>query len=369
MLFYKVGPSPSTWWGMLRTSNDGGGHWTEPQRLPKGIFGPIKNKPLQLENGDLLCPSSVESAAGWRLRFERTTDLGKTWSIVTPSGDKPFDAIQPAILVHPDKRLQALVRTRYDQVGQTWSDDGGLTWTAPILTGLPNPNSGFDALTLRDSRFLLVNNHTVADRSPLDVLVSDDGRRWFNVYSLEGGEGEFSYPACIQTRDGLVHIVYPWKRTRIKHVVLDPAQLRPWAPQSAKPTANASQPGSLIGPPGVVIDYSPARTGKYIGSPTIAVLPNGDYVARPRFLWSQEQRRAMCPQRGFFGRADRGQTWKQISTIDGAFWSLLFVHHDAFIPIGYRPRVWQYRHPSFQRRRRYVDIANQPSHRLAVRHR
>ena len=24
LLFYKVGPSPSTWWGMLRTSNDGG---------------------------------------------------------------------------------------------------------------------------------------------------------------------------------------------------------------------------------------------------------------------------------------------------------------------------------------------------------
>src|SRR4051812_19201122 len=53
MLFYKVGPSPSAWWGMLTTSTDNGATWTAPRRLPDGILGPIKNKPVQLANGDL----------------------------------------------------------------------------------------------------------------------------------------------------------------------------------------------------------------------------------------------------------------------------------------------------------------------------
>ena len=61
MLFYKVGPSPSRWWGMLCTSGDGGQTWGESRRLPDGILGPVKNKPLQVAGGDLICPSSTES--------------------------------------------------------------------------------------------------------------------------------------------------------------------------------------------------------------------------------------------------------------------------------------------------------------------
>ncbi len=79
VLFYKVGPSPDTWWGMLTTSSDEGQTWSSPRRLPPGILGPIKNKPLAQADGSLLCGSSTEHD-GWRVHFERTTDLGKTWS-------------------------------------------------------------------------------------------------------------------------------------------------------------------------------------------------------------------------------------------------------------------------------------------------
>src|SRR5262245_58797609 len=34
LLFYKVGPSPSKWWGMLTTSETGGKTWSPPTRLP-----------------------------------------------------------------------------------------------------------------------------------------------------------------------------------------------------------------------------------------------------------------------------------------------------------------------------------------------
>jgi predicted neuraminidase len=90
------------------------------------------------------------------------------------------------------------------------------------LTSLPNPNSGLDAVTLRDGRNLLVYNHTHRGRSPLNVAVSPNGGEWSAALVLENEPGkEFSYPAVIQASDGLVHITYTWKRERVKHVVLD----------------------------------------------------------------------------------------------------------------------------------------------------
>jgi len=223
LLFYKVGPSPAAWWGMLMTSDNGGAAWSKPSRLPEGILGPIKNKPVQLANGEILCPSSTEQG-GWRVHFERTGDLGRTWEATEPVNDgKQISAIQPSILFHGGSRLQAIGRTKQGKIFEIESDDSGRTWSEMRLTELPNPNSGIDAVTLRDGRQLLVYNHTVKGRSPLNVAVSADGKEWRAALTLEDEAGmEFSYPAVIQTGDGLVHITYTWKRERIKHVVIDP---------------------------------------------------------------------------------------------------------------------------------------------------
>ena len=226
LLFYKVGPSPSTWWGMLITSSDHGKTWSEPQRLPEGFAGPIKNKPVRLADGDLLCPTSSEHA-GWRVHMERTSDLGKTWSKTLPLNDgKEIGAIQPSILFHSNNLLQALGRSRQDRIWQAWSNDAGKTWGPMTLTDLPNPNSGTDAVTLSDGRHLLVYNHTTDSRSPLNVAISEDGKAWRAALVLEDQPGEYSYPAVIQASEGAVHITYTWKRELIKHVVVDLAKLR-----------------------------------------------------------------------------------------------------------------------------------------------
>ncbi len=229
MLFYKVGPNPQSWWGMLQTSGDGGKTWSARRRLPPGIFGPIKNKPLQLANGAILCPTSTEDQ-GWRVHFESTRDGGLTWQATKPVNDgREIAAIQPAILVHGDGRLQALSRSRQGRIAEVWSEDGGKSWGRMTLTSLPNPNSGIDAVTLRDGRQLLVYNHASQGRWPLNVALSQDGRNWQAGLVLENEANEYSYPAVIQTADGLVHVTYTWKRQRVKHVVVDPKalQLRP----------------------------------------------------------------------------------------------------------------------------------------------
>jgi len=225
LLFYKVGPDPDSWWGMLMTSVDCGATWSETEFLPKGILGPIKNKPIQLPNGDLLSGTSTEHD-GWRVHFERSSDLGKTWTATEPLNDgQTLGAIQPSLLIHQDGRLQAIGRTRQKRIFEIWSADRGATWGKMSLLELPNPNAGTDAVTLKNGQHLLVYNHTPKSRSPLNIAISVDGRAWQAALVLENTEGEYSYPAVIQTSDGLVHITYTWKRDRIKHVVVDPEKL------------------------------------------------------------------------------------------------------------------------------------------------
>ncbi|HEX4128858.1 MAG TPA: exo-alpha-sialidase [Pirellulales bacterium] len=238
MLFYKMGSGPQPWWGTLITSDDAGRTWSPPRRLPEGFWGPIKNKPVQLADGSVLCPSSTESRekpSKWRVHFERTDERAASWQRIVPSDDtsttggKPLDAIQPSILRYGEKRLQAVGRTRQGKVFQTWSEDDGKSWGPLSTLDLPNPNAGTDAVTLADGRQLLVYNHTTLGRTPLNVAVSADGKNWHMALVQESGLGEFSYPAVIQSSDGLVHITYTWRRERVRHVVVDPRHL-PAAP-------------------------------------------------------------------------------------------------------------------------------------------
>jgi predicted neuraminidase len=254
MLFYKVGRNPREWWGMVKTSEDGGRSWSDATRLPDGLLGPIKNKPVQLPDGTIVSPSSVERIAdpnddgmpsagitssapqpaaaspesGWHVYFELSEDNGRTWR-ATPWVQQPpgVKAIQPSVLIHSPTHLQAIGRTKSKRLFEVWSEDGGKTWGPLSLTELPNCNSGTDAVTLRDGRHVLVYNHSDTEkvRYPLNVAVSRDGKNWEAAAVLETEPpGQYSYPAVIQSSNGLVHVAYTWKRLRMKHAVLDPAR-------------------------------------------------------------------------------------------------------------------------------------------------
>jgi len=235
LLFYKIGPKPSEWKGWLRTSKDNGLTWSAAQALPEGYIGPVKNKPVLLKNGTLLSPTSTEGSGGWLVHFEATPDFGKTWTKTAPVPNGATQgAIQPSILTYKDGRLQAICRSRDRAILETWSTDQGKTWSPLAKTILPNNNSGTDAVTLKDGRQLLVYNHVLppgtlakGPRTPLNVAVSKDGKEWYAVAILEDSPiSQYSYPSVIQTKDGLVHFVYTWRRQRIKHAVLDPKKMK-----------------------------------------------------------------------------------------------------------------------------------------------
>lgn len=235
MLFYKIGPKPSEWWGMFLTSSDNGKTWSKPNTMPKDFLGPIKNKPVLLSNGTLLCPSSIEGGDGWKLRMESTPDFGKTWQMgdTLSRGKGKINAIQPSILFHEGGKIQAIARTRNRALASTWSNDNGQTWSDLKLLELPNNNSGTDAVTLKNGTHLLVYNHVLppgdlakGPRTPINVSVSKDGIHWNAALILEDSKiSQYSYPSIIQSADGMVHIVYTWRRERIKYVKIDPSKL------------------------------------------------------------------------------------------------------------------------------------------------
>jgi predicted neuraminidase len=226
LLFYKVGRNPQQWSGFLKRSYDEGKNWSKEEGLPAGILGPIKNKPLLLTNGTLLCGSSIESWRRWGCWIDITSDQGFTWRKSTPINvdSQLFGIIQPTLFFAKGGKIKLLARSH--QIGAICvaeSIDLGNSWSSACPTTLPNPNSGIDAVNLMDGRVILVYNHSTTERYPLNVAVSEDGGdTWQMKLVLEENPGEYSYPRVIQTEEQKIHITNTWNREKIKHVVLDP---------------------------------------------------------------------------------------------------------------------------------------------------
>ncbi len=105
---------------------------------------------------------------------------------------------------------------------------------------------------------------------------------------------------------------------------------RPGGAQNATPRADSAADFSRV--PGVVIAHAPASSKVYLGSPGIAILANGSYVAKcDEFGHGIEQTRALTR---VFGSTDKGRTWRALSVVSGSFWSTIFVHHGALYLLG-----------------------------------
>jgi hypothetical protein len=82
--------------------------------------------------------------------------------------------------------------------------------------------------------------------------------------------------------------------------------------------------------PGVVIDYIPAATRTYVGSPSVAILPNGGYAASHDIFGPRSTQSVTR----VFRSDDRGKTWRQQIQLDGQWWSGLFVHKGDLYLMG-----------------------------------
>jgi hypothetical protein len=242
-LYYKITgdgsePGYKNWWGAVRTSRDAGATWSERVWLPmvpdtsgaRRVFepysghatGPVKNRPLAMPDGSLLCASSTESPVGWRVHFERyqAGDWTGEKHGVEIVGPLPggLEGIQPTFLVHSPDHQKLQVLTRED--GTAWSEDGGRSWSE-LVRGPVDTSKGLHAVTASNGWHFLAFNPT--GRTPLSLARSRDGREWETVLPVLHAEGalKMDYPTVMQSADGKLHVVHSFGRDHINHLVLD----------------------------------------------------------------------------------------------------------------------------------------------------
>ncbi len=228
-LYYKFGSHPTSWTAGRAFSRDQGRSWSPPEHLPAGVVGPVRAKPLVLEDGTIISGSSVESYRSWACWIERSTDSGRTWTrhgpitVPRPASAAPGQThgiIQPVVMPMGGQRLRLFARAT-PTVGRVCVSDSmdlGVTWSEARPIDLPNPSTGLDLVRLKDGRLVMVYNHTAKGRTPLNLAVSADGEAWTMFHTLESEPGEYSYPAMILGSDGNLHITYTWRRQRIKYL-------------------------------------------------------------------------------------------------------------------------------------------------------
>ena len=212
------------------SSADEGLTWSKIADFDNEPLGTMpRNKPIIL--GDrVLLPLYDEKT--WRGFVYISDDDCQTWH---RSGFIESDGgcIQPTLIPRNDGSILALLRDRQKRhVLQSISSDRGETWTFCQPTSLPNPNSGVDAVRLSSGKVIIAYNHSCEQRTPMSVAISDDeGHTWTRKVDVETDHAEFSYPAIIQSSDGLIHLAYTWRRKGIAHLIFD----EEWLEANAQP--------------------------------------------------------------------------------------------------------------------------------------
>jgi len=196
---------------------------------------PRFSPPRRLSDGFLRCRPTVLSSGLWmmcpydwmteKLAYTVSGDQGRTWQRrygARRCGETTFD--EQMVVERRDGGLWMLSRTKLGALGQTFSYDGGETWTPSGLSLIPGPSSRFWIDRLPSGRLLLINHHNFTGRSHMTALLSeDDGMTWPHALLLDGRSG-VSYPDAVVAPDGLISVVYDCGRCSDKEILL--AQFR-----------------------------------------------------------------------------------------------------------------------------------------------
>lgn len=229
ILYFKYGKPIPKWVTYYCISKDGGKSFSKPKILVPGDIdggrGPVKNKAIRLSDGTVVAPASKETLTkNWKCFVDISKNDGLTFEhsnfVLRPKKNfKAVNMIQPT-LWEDEKGLHMLVRTGVGSIYKSDSKDGGKTWCKAYDTGLPNPNSGIDAVMLENGVLVLIMNpisENWGDRAPLVLMYSVDGGDTFTEFftcEATTGDHEFSYPAITAVGNTL-HITYTHERESI----------------------------------------------------------------------------------------------------------------------------------------------------------
>ncbi|MBN2315799.1 MAG: SUMF1/EgtB/PvdO family nonheme iron enzyme [Sedimentisphaerales bacterium] len=367
-IYHFNGLSAAATWGnlatIMRTSTDSGATWSRARLI--NTEHNIRHMPVEsafrTREGFILLPCDAVTGGRGGSSVHISRDQGKTW--VDPGAGRPnptfaagttgawIAGIHAGVTQLKDGRLMAFGRgDNIDgRMPMSISEDMGKSWTYSasefpplgggqrlILKRLQQGPILFISFTdrkkgmiIRDQRVFGMFAALSFDEGktwPVKRLITDGGP----AREVDGGgnTGKFimdqthaeprGYLAATQTPDGLIHLI-----SSKQYYTFNLA----WLQQGAEVKPSRNRVNWPV--PGVIIDYSPAKTKRYIGSPSIAALPNGHYVASHDFFGPGTK----MNRTAIFRSEDAGKTWRKLTELDGQFWSSLFVHKRALYIIG-----------------------------------
>ncbi|MDG1893479.1 MAG: exo-alpha-sialidase [Fuerstiella sp.] len=229
-LFY-VTVSVGGWSGSSITamhSDDLGQTWSAARRLVTSPFlnvsTLVKGRGVQCESGHFLLPVYHEFVRkfGEVLTVDRDGKIVNKTRLTAHNG-----AIQPWLVPIDEQRSRAFYRNSGGSTHAMLSNDltdifAAVRGTAEP-TDMPNPNSAVAVVRRHTGGFLMVCNPATEGRNQLSLAVSADGQVWKQIHDIELSvrSDEFSYPYLIKGSPGNYHLVYTWKRTKIRHVAFN----------------------------------------------------------------------------------------------------------------------------------------------------
>jgi predicted neuraminidase len=217
-----------------KTSEQAGESWSATRRLISSPFLNIstlvKGEPFQWADGTLGLPVYHEFLGKFG-ELIRLNDQGQVMEKIRLTNGR--HSLQPVIVSFDEENGLAFLRNCGDPSGGILAQrtaDAGENWSSLSSLSLPNPNTPVAALLLRDNSILLAYNHSSSNRRHLWLARSTNaGQTWQQLHALEQTDrtdAEFSYPALVQSGDGIVHMLYTWNRTHIKHVSFNRSWLK-----------------------------------------------------------------------------------------------------------------------------------------------
>ena len=194
--------------------------WSKPRHIGAGV---MINKPTVLRNGDWLLPACV-----WRddrsSRIYCSRDKGKSFDLLgTTTIPRKEDRTgeEGMIIERKDGSLWMLARTTYG-MGESFSKDGGKTWTDIAKCSIPHAQARFFIRRLKSGMILLVRHNApdIAQRSHLSAFLSeDDGHTWSKGLMIDE-RGGVSYPDGVEGPDGQIHLIYDYMRTNNGQILM-----------------------------------------------------------------------------------------------------------------------------------------------------
>ena len=221
--------------------------WSPPRRIANGI---MMNKPIVTSKGDWLFPTAIWCDTSGSVPTERhgleneqfsnvyaSLDEGRTIAL-RGHADIPHRSFDENMIVEKrDGSLWMLTRT-FDGIGESFSTDGGYTWTPGRKSHIDGPCSRFHIRRHRSGRLLMINHYQFDQRIDLEDIMSqgnvkswkgrshltallseDDGQTW-PYYLLLDERNEVSYPDAKEAADGMIYVCYDWERVTQREILM-----------------------------------------------------------------------------------------------------------------------------------------------------